>query len=247
MKKIYLFDVDGTLTPPRSPMDKNFEAFFDDFTANHTVVLVSGSDYKKIQEQVSEKILLQCDGVYGCSGAEYFKKGQKIYSKEHDFPEELLYLCKHFIQESAFQLRTGNHIEERPGMLNISSVGRNASESERQVYHAWDECTQERIDFVERINQSGLGYEASAGGEISIDIVPNGWNKSVVKAEVLKKYPDASLIFFGDRIVENGNDLPLAEALNKDGDRHTSHSVRSYLDTQGFLEIETSITKVKAG
>jgi phosphomannomutase len=236
MSKIYLFDVDGTLTPPRMPMDESFSEFFDEFTANNPVYLISGSDYKKICEQVPRKILLQCKGVYGCSGAEYYEQDEMQYTREHEFPEQLIYLCKHFIQGSSFHIRTGNHIEERPGMLNISSVGRNASEHERQSYYAWDQITQERVEFVKRINSKNLGYEASAGGEISIDIVPEGWNKSVVKNEVLKKYPDAELVFFGDRIVENGNDLPLAKALETPKGRHASYRVYSFHDTRKLLE-----------
>lgn len=32
MKRIYLFDVDGTLTPPRLPMNVEFSEFFHGFT-----------------------------------------------------------------------------------------------------------------------------------------------------------------------------------------------------------------------
>ena len=55
--KIYLFDVDGTLTPPRQKMTEDFYQFFDRWVCDKVVYLVSGSDYKKIQEQVPENIL----------------------------------------------------------------------------------------------------------------------------------------------------------------------------------------------
>lgn len=236
MSKIFLFDVDGTLTPPRQSMADDFAEFFGRFSSREKVFLISGSNYAKLEEQVPEHILHQCEGVYGCSGAEYYQNGEKRYTKEHEFPEDLMYLCHNFVIKSQFTIRTGNHIELRPGMLNISSVGRNAKDHERKAYHAWDSFTQERNDFVNKINDSNMAYEASAGGEISIDIVPNGWNKSVVKIEVLKKYPDASLIFFGDRIVENGNDLPLAEALKTPIGKHSSYNVTSYEDTRRLLE-----------
>lgn len=238
MNKIYLFDVDGTLTPPRQKMASNFASFFDAFTLHHDVFLISGSNYAKLEEQVPENILEQCLGVYGCSGAEYYEKGVLQYTREHQFPNELMYLCQHFVRSSVFTMKTGNHIEMRPGMLNVSSVGRNADDNQRKAYHAWDVCTDERLEFVKQINESGLDYEASAGGEISVDIVPRGWNKSVVKEQILKKFPHASLIFFGDRIVKNGNDLPLAKALETPKGRHFSHPVSSYHDTWSFLQDE---------
>ncbi len=245
MKRIYLFDVDGTLTPPRAPMDEKFSKFFHEFTISNKVILISGSDYKKIQEQVPQEILDECDGVYGCSGAEYFEKDILIRRKEYQFPKELMTLCEAYVSESKYELRCGTHIEERPGMLNISTVGREATPEQRKTYHAWDNVYKERIAFVDLINQSSLPYEASAGGEISIDIVPVGWNKSVVKGEVLKKYPHASLLFFGDRITPNGNDLPLAEALLEPEGKHGSRSVDSYHDTWKLLEAELSISKAR--
>lgn len=245
MESIYLFDVDGTLTPPRMPMDKAFEVFFDGFADANKVVLISGSDYKKIQEQVPQTILNKCDGVYGCSGAEYFENDVLIHRKEHAFPSELVALCKTFIDQSAYGLRCGTHIEERPGMLNISAVGRDADGEQRKSYHAWDTEHKERIAFVDLINKSELPYEASAGGEISIDIVPQGWNKSVVKHEVLSKYPDARLTFFGDKIAPNGNDLPLAEALNDQSGKHTSVAVESYEETWEYLIANVHLTKVR--
>lgn len=241
MENVYLFDVDGTLTPPRMPMDEGFAEFFHDFVTCNKVVLVSGSDYKKIQEQVPEAILKKCDGVFGCSGAEYFEQGWNLYTKQHQFPNLLKVLCEAFVSNSAYEDRCGNHVEERPGMLNVSVVGRNATTRQRKEYHAWDNTNRERLAFVNTINNSVLPYEASAGGEISIDIVPNGWNKSVVKAEVLSKNPDASLIFFGDRIVANGNDLQLAEALQSPEGKHLSYSVNSYHDTWKILEANLSI------
>lgn len=244
MQNIYLFDVDGTLTPPRMPMDKTFEIFFDGFAGSNKVVLISGSDYIKIQEQVPQHILNKCDGVYGCSGAEYFENDILVHRKEHEFPNELLELCNTFIDQSAYGLRCGTHIEERPGMLNISAVGRDANNDQRKSYHAWDMEHKERIAFVDLINKSELPYEASAGGEISIDIVPQGWNKSVVKNEILSKYPDARLTFFGDKITPNGNDLPLAEALNDTSDKHTSVAVESYEETWEYLKANVPVSKV---
>ena len=52
----YIFDVDGTLTPSRGRIDKDFEKFFLDFTKKHNVYLVTGSDYEKTEEQLGEEI-----------------------------------------------------------------------------------------------------------------------------------------------------------------------------------------------
>ena len=48
----FIFDVDGTLTDARQPMDAEFETFFKSWMQDKNVYLVSGSDLEKIEEQV---------------------------------------------------------------------------------------------------------------------------------------------------------------------------------------------------
>ena len=246
MDTVYLFDVDGTLTPPRMPIETGFEMFFNQFTRANHVYLVSGSDYEKIKEQLPQTILHNCSGVFGCSGAQYHEKGVEVFTKEHRFPTLLSVICETFVDTSPFPTRHGNHIEERPGMLNISVVGRDASRAKRKQYYNWDKDFQERSAFVDMINESTLPYEASAGGEISIDIVPNGWNKSVVMAEILGRHPDAKLVFFGDRICPGGNDEPLAKALFEKDDGHICVPVSNYSQTWEYLETNSVRTNRKA-
>ena len=82
-KNIYLFDVDGTLTPARQKMSDDFYSFFTKWMKDKKIYFVSGSDYKKIQQQVPENILLSVDGVFGCMGNTLHQNGEKIF--ENDF------------------------------------------------------------------------------------------------------------------------------------------------------------------
>lgn len=235
MTKIFLFDVDGTLTPAREHMQDDFAAFFREFVASENVYLVSGSDYPKIQEQVPQDILDLCVGVFGCSGAEYHEKDQIIYQRTHEFPDHLLSVISDFVTQSPYEFRYGNHVELRPGMLNISIVGRDATQEQRKHYHHWDEEHHERSRFAANFNQIFDGYEATCGGEISIDIVPAGWNKSVVKREILDRTPGAELIFFGDKMGPQGNDRPLALALDTPCGKHRAVEVMDYRETWKHL------------
>ena len=64
MKSIYIFDMDGTLTPSRREMTKEFEDFYSNWAKNHIFFLVSGSNLEKIKEQVPEYILDLSEGVF---------------------------------------------------------------------------------------------------------------------------------------------------------------------------------------
>lgn len=228
---IYIFDVDGTLTPHRARVKPDFEIFFRQFVAKQNTYLISGSDISKINEQLPEDILNACRGVFGCSGAEFWQNGTQQYQKDHVFPDEMLKSFQAYIDNSPYPDRYGNHIEMRIGMVNISVVGRDATTAQRKHYSEWDVIAEERKQFVEQFNSIDQPYEASAGGQISIDIVPKGYNKSMAMGEILKREPDSALIFFGDRMAQGGNDKPLADALEKAGPPHRAFPVTTYLDT----------------
>ena len=58
MDKIFIFDVDGTLTPSRLPMTKEFQKFFKQWIKKNKFYLVTGSDLPKLQEQMCMYCLL---------------------------------------------------------------------------------------------------------------------------------------------------------------------------------------------
>ena len=120
-------------------------------------------------------------------------------------------------------------------MLNITTVGRNASNEERKAYHAWDNQHRERQEFIRVLSGQYPHYEFSAGGEISVDIVPYGWTKAVAKKEIEERHLDCSITFFGDRMGEGGNDKPLADVLKKHPNHRAVH-VGSYEDTWKILQ-----------
>ncbi|NNJ77024.1 MAG: HAD-IIB family hydrolase [Anderseniella sp.] len=236
MDQIYLFDVDGTLTEPRHPIDPDFGRFFGRFCRTHPVYLVSGSDLPKLQEQLPRSIIASANGVFSCSAAELWVDGKTIYQMDHEFPKELIEALESFVELSCYPRRFGNHIEYRTGMLNVSVVGRNAQKSDRQTYFAWDRQEEERAGFIKLFVETFSEYEASAGGEISIDIVPKGWNKSRALAVLKQDAPTGTITFFGDRMEPGGNDYPLAEALRNDSHRHRVMSVENFNETWDLLK-----------
>jgi phosphomannomutase len=202
----FIFDVDGTLTPSRSKIDTNFKEFFLEFCRFNSVTLVTGSDIAKTIEQVGKDITDIVDTVYCCSGNDVWRKGNNIYSSTWTLPIEVKSWLQRKLNDSKFVLRTGNHIEERPGCVNFSIVGRNATLKERQLYKSWDESSKEREMLVESFNNAFKDLCAKVGGETGIDIYPKGLDKSQIIADFLSS---DKLLFFGDKMDTLGNDYPL--------------------------------------
>ena len=227
----FIFDVDGTLTPSRGFIDPNFKEFFIDFIHLNDTYLVTGSDYNKTLEQLGPDI---CNGVkciYNCSGNDIWVCGANIKSTDWQLPDDVKAWLLTCLTSSKFVLRTGNHIEERPGSVNFSIVGRNATLKERQLYAAWDNETGERKRIATEFNHMFRALEARVGGETGLDIYPRGNDKSQILSDFSK---EDKLYFFGDRMEPGGNDYPLANSISLRNNGSSVH-VKNWQDTHERL------------
>ena len=243
MNRVYIFDVDGTLTPSRRRMTKEFARFFDEWSKRHTFYLVSGSDIEKIDEQLPEIIMERADGIFTCGGNELWKFDphivnfpfDRIYRNKFKPPETLLTYLGELIRFSDTPVQSTNHRENRGSLLNFSVVGRDCTLEERAQYFEWDNEVGERREIAEYITRTWPELDAVIGGQISIDIVPKGKDKSQILKHIQEKENADRYIFMGDRIEEGGNDYPLAKLMGKtDGCRY--YKVEGYKETKQILE-----------
>jgi len=225
----FLFDVDGTLTPPRGKMDKEFRLFFGEWVLHqqyikNKVFLVTGSDREKTLEQIGISLYRLMDGVYQSCGNEFYIRNRLIkYSNWRMSPDLHLDILD-VLQKSEWYGRADNNIEERTGMINITTVGRSASKVLRKEYYKWDTKSCERERIAEKLSHKYPDLEFSIGGEISIDIYPEGNDKSQVLSDM-----DGECTFFGDRCEVGGNDYTIAIMSNN------SYNVKDWKDTQKII------------
>jgi len=232
MKK-FIFDVDGTLTPSRKEIKHEFWAPFLIFCRNHDVYLVTGSDRQKTVEQVGLDICYTAKRVYNCSGSDVYEKDNNVYKDTWKPSDEVRQFLQDELDYSQFSVRTDPHIEERPGCINFSILGRGANWTEREVYKQWDKDEHERVSIARRFNERFPDLYATVGGQTGLDIAPLGRDKS----QILRDFSeDDKLYFFGDRMERGGNDYSLAEAVKKMGG-YTYH-------VKDWKETRTKLTKL---
>jgi len=236
---IYAFDVDGTLTPSRQPIPKDFAEWFDHWIDQvhqngDQVMLITGSDYGKTLEQLGEHLLSKADWLCNNAGNQVRHQGVIV----HDFtlPDnpELIELLESFLSVSDFPIRAGNHIEHRGSMINFSVVGRNANMSQRSEYVIWDQARSERENFAQQVNERFAEHNLSAtvGGETGIDITAQGLDKRQAL-----RWVDTDVIFMGDRCEPGGNDYSFAQALHNDNRfNHTVIPVTGWTETWQHLK-----------
>ena len=248
MNKIFIFDVDGTLTPSRLPMTKEFKEFFEQWVIKNTFYLVTGSDLPKLQEQMNS-LEIHADGIFTCCGNQYWQSDPAVHPKHCDLiydnkfkmTNKLKNALEVMLISSQYEHRYGNHIEDRESMVNFSVVGRNCTQEQREEYYEWDKENGERKKMSTFLKHKFPDLDAVIGGQISIDIYPKGNDKSqildIIEQERLVKPNE--YIFIGDGINNKGNDWPLAKLMNKkdncstfqtDGWEHTMQILENISD-----------------
>ena len=232
MKK-FIFDVDGTLTPSRKEIVHEFWAPFLIFCRNHDVYLVTGSDRQKTLEQLGLDICYTAKRVYNCSGSDAYEKNQNVYRDKWELPKKVERFLEDELAYSCFPIRTGVHIERRPGNVNFSILGRGGDLDfkQREEYVKWDTERLEREDILERLKNAFPDLAITLGGQTGIDIGPKGSDKSQILRDFTK---DDELHFFGDKMNEGGNDYSLAMAIasNMMGE---AYNVEDYKETWKLL------------
>ena len=212
MDRIFMFDVDGTLTPSRLMMTKEFAKFFDKWSERNKYYLVTGSDLDKTKEQLPIAYIDKAEAIFTCCGNQMWRDNELIYDNKFELTSKLKNSLEVILMSSQYPHRYGNHIEDRGSMVNFSIVGRNCTQEQREHFFKWDEEKGERKKISLFLKHKFKDLDAVLGGQISIDIYPKGKDKSqifdVIKQDRLTT-PD-EYVFIGDRTEKGGNDYPLA-------------------------------------
>ena len=199
MKKLILFDMDGTLTEPRKcidkPMHKMLRYLAVQCKAEIGIVTGSGIDY--VQDQLwpllNDVVLRPSIHLLPCNGTEYWPAPERPHLRHEmkvkmdmqeeigtfAFKETLKIICRlqaELIDDFEIPL-TGHFVSNRSSTINWCPIGRNADNTERQWFKDLD--TQHGIrkkyykKFAEQIKESQhFLYDAS--NKSVIDVVMGG-------------------------------------------------------------------------
>ena len=235
----YIFDVDGTLTPSRGAMNEEFANWFEHFATHNAVYLVTGSDREKTLQQIPKHIYNLCMKVYQCSGNHVWEGDRELYRNDWTLPDPHHKWLLGELADSGFYRKTGQHFDQRIGLLNFSIPGRKCNFEERAMYKQWDEHKKEREAIAQRFNERWYKQEwwdisadlvvATVAGETGIDVTPHGYGKE----QIIKDF-EGPITFYGDKTMEGGNDYTIAQAITKRGDKVIQ--VESWEDTFNSLQ-----------
>ena len=244
MKKLILFDVDGTLTESGKIMeDKTFTLLEKISNQGFDLGIVGGGKLEKILTQVKnayyfKHLFTECGCVYHKNIGANILKLENIYTKNirnHELYYKINILIKlalSFISKVDYVI-TGNFIDLRNGIIYISLIGMVAMDIERKYFIEKDKQNKYRTQLINILKNKAQELDITdklticEGGEVGIGIYPSEYDKIQV-LEYLNDYSE--IHYFGDKYEKNGNDHNIINHNTVIG-----HPVKNILQTQNIL------------
>ncbi|TFK25603.1 phosphomannomutase [Coprinopsis marcescibilis] len=240
LKKLFLFDVDDTLTKPRQKVTPEMVETLAELRKKAVIGFLGGSDLVKISEQLQfgqTSALDNFDYGFAENGLIAFKQGKELPSQSfiqflgEERHKALVKFILHWIADVDIPIKRGTFIEFRRGMINVSPIGRNATIQERNEFQGYDLKHGIRASLVKLLEEKfgDYGLTFSIGGQISFDVFPNGWDKTYALRHVEDEQFE-EIHFFGDKTYKGGNDYEVYS-----DPRTIGHTVKNPQDTIRIL------------
>ena len=222
MKKLIVFDLDGTLAESKSPLDPEMAKLLTALLTVVKVAVISGGNWPQFEKQVLANLPqdehlkdLSLLPTCGTKFYEYAGGWRKLYSEDFDDAqrEKIVGSLKKALGEAGFEIGKvwGETIEDRGSQITFSALGQQAPIEEKKQ---WDPDFAKRKKIKEFLDQLIPEFSVRLGGTTSIDITKPG----IDKAYGIRKLRDTlgiaidEMIFVGDALFPGGNDYPAKEA-----------------------------------
>ncbi|MFA6095933.1 MAG: HAD-IIB family hydrolase [Candidatus Paceibacterota bacterium] len=211
-KKLYIFDLDNTLTESRTPVDPDMARSICDLLDTAAVAVISGAAFWQFEYQLLGGV--KCVDRFSrlfilpTSGAELFRydtSWKRIYS--HRIPDDLRARAISVIVEHAGvpRDRASEFIEDRGSGITYSALGIKAPPEQKSF---WDPDQEKRRAIVSRIAPLLPELSARIGGTTSIDLTLRGIDKAFGVEQLLAHLgiDRSEAVFVGDALFPGGND-----------------------------------------
>ncbi len=222
MKKLIVFDLDGTLAPSKGSIDSEMAALFGKLLVTVKAAIISGGDWPQFEKQVlahlphdanleNLSILPTC----GTKFYQYDKNWEKVYAEDFtaDQRDKILGALKKAIDQAGVKVEKtwGEPIEDRGSQITYSALGQQAPLDQKEK---WDPDFTKRKKIKAVLDPLIGGFSVRLGGSTSIDITKPGIDKAygIGKLRDILGITIEEMIFVGDAIFPGGNDYPAKEA-----------------------------------
>ena len=222
MKKLIVFDLDGTLAESKSPLDVEMSKLLNSLLSIVKVAVISGGDWPQFKKQVlanlSHRECLKNLSLLPTCGTKFYRYDggwTKIYSEDFTAGEKakITRALQQVGDDSGFKpVRVwGEVIEDRGSQITFSALGQQAP---LEAKEKWDPDFSKRKKMQERLAQLIPEFSVRLGGTTSVDVTKPGIDKAygIGKLRDTLGIAIREMIFVGDALFPGGNDYPAEEA-----------------------------------
>jgi hypothetical protein len=222
MKKLIVFDLDGTLAPSKSSLAPQTAGLLRDLLGIIKVAVISGGAWTQFEMQLLTDLpknsLLSNLSLLPTCGTKFFQYNgtwEEIYS------EDLTAAEKRKIRDSLDRAAGeagdrakkvwGEVIEDRGSQVTYSALGQQAPLAEKEE---WDPDFAKRKKITAILETLIPEFSIRIGGATSIDVTKPGIDKAygIGKLRDTLHLSFKEMIYIGDALFPGGNDYPAEEA-----------------------------------
>ncbi|MFK4851411.1 HAD-IIB family hydrolase [Microbacterium sp. ZW T6_19] len=216
------FDLDDTLALSKSPISPRIAELLRALLHQVEVAIISGGNEAQFRTQVIAQ-LGETDAarlgrlhLLPTCGTRYLRHDGTSFAPlyAHDLTDDEKTRALTALREEADRLGLwetepwGEILEDRGSQITFSALGQKAPGDAK---HAWDPSGAKRLTLRDAVAARVPDLEVRAGGSTSIDITRAGIDKAYGMTQLAEftGIPLSSMLFYGDRLDEGGNDYPV--------------------------------------
>jgi phosphomannomutase len=248
-KKIIVFDLDGTITPSKSPMDAEMASLFSRILDRMMIAVITGGGFERFEAQFQA---LDCTSeqrrrlfFFPTTGTRFYKF---IDSWEQVYADEMTEEERQKIKDAFAQAYKdidyrdpetvyGEVVEDRGTQVTFSACGQQAPLEVKEAFKAAHD--DRRLALAEAVRKHLPDFEVKVPGVTSIDVTRKGIDKGygIGKIEEHLGISVSEMVFVGDALYEGGNDHPVIrtgiETVAVKGPEETKVVLKEWLTEMG--------------
>ena len=222
MKKLIVFDLDGTLAPSKSSLAPQTAGLLRDLLGIVKVAVISGGAWTQFETQLltdlpQDSFLANLSLLPTC-GTKFFQykgKWEELYSEDLTAEQKtkIIDSLDKAAGEAGYRARKiwGEVIEDRGSQVTFSALGQQAPLAEKEK---WDPDFSKRKKITAILETLIQEFSIRIGGATSIDVTKPGIDKAygIGKLRDTLHLSFKEMVYIGDALFPGGNDYPAEEA-----------------------------------
>ncbi len=222
MKKLIVFDLDGTLATSKQAIDEDMGRLFGELLDIRSVAVISGGDWPQFERQLLAQLpphdTFAKLFLLPTSGTKFYRFDRvwtQIYADTFtaDERQRVKAALARAVSDSGLEHDGvwGDQIEDRGSQITFSGLGQQAPPDAKA---AWDPDIQKRNRLKALLDRALPDFAVRIGGSTSIDLTRPGIDKAygIRKLAKLSGFGLPEMLFVGDALYPGGNDAPVRDA-----------------------------------